>query len=316
MYLRLLVAFVTTAAIALATFATSQAATSGRAEKPSANPFDLPMQFVIVRSAAGYCEPDCPEWIYGEGQIDGTTPKLFRAILKQAGDRKLPLILLSPGGNVNSAIEVGRLVRKRGMAVEIGYTRFGACRPRDQGCKGDGPGEGEFRGIVMASGAFCWSACPLILAGGTRRLSSQVALTGVHQVTTIYQRERVYFRERFRIVNGERKVISRKIVSRKAAGTKKTTRLPKATRRLLIGYLKEMGINKSLLDAMLSTPPDKIRRLEPAEMLKMSLVTELTSGDILTNPMLCAQDGPPDYCIVRSPKPISAVSPQMPPTQN
>lgn len=280
------------------------------------NPFDLPMQFVIVRSAAGYCEPSCPEWIYGEGQIDATTPKRFRAILKKAGDRKLPLVLLSPGGNVNSAVEIGRIVRKNGMSVEIGYTRFGACRPRDDGCKSDGAQDGEFRGIVMSSGAFCWSACPLILAGGKRRLSSAVALTGVHQVTTVYQRERIYYREKYKIVGGERKVISRKEVSRKKAGTKVTTKLPKATRTLLVGYFKEMGINRTLLDAMLSTPPDKIRRLEPVEMLKMNLITEIAAGDLLTNPMLCIHDDPPAYCITRTPKPSSDVSPQRPPVQN
>mgnify|MGYP000600811122 CR=1 FL=1 len=284
-------------------------------EKP-ANPFDMPMQFVIVRSAAGYCEPTCPEWIYGEGQIDGSTPKLFRAVLKKAGQRKLPLVLLSPGGNVNAAIEIGRLVRKNAMSVEIGFTRFGGCRPRDAGCQGDGVEKGEFRGVVMASGAFCWSACPLILAGGERRLSSQVALTGVHQVTTVYQRERIYYRERYRMVDGQRKVISRKVVSRKKAGTKVTTKLPKATRRLLVGYLKDMGVNKTLIDAMLSTPPDKIRRLEPVEMLKMNLITELASGDLLTDPMLCAKPALPASCIVRTPKPTSAVSPQVPPMQN
>lgn len=314
---RTLLTVLMTVAVCLSAVAPAQSTPAkDPAVAKAVNPFDLSMQFVIVRSAAGYCEPNCPEWIYGEGQIDATTPKLFRAILKQAGDRKLPLILLSPGGNVNSAIEIGRMVRKKDMSVEIGYTRFGSCRPRDAGCKGDGPQEGEFRGIVMASGAFCWSACPLILAGGKRRLSSQWALTGVHQVTTIYQRERVYYRERYRVVNGERKVISRKIVNRKAAGTKVTTRLPKATRKVLIAYFKEMGVNRTLLDAMLSTPPDKIRRLEPAEMLKMNLITELASGDMLTNPMLCMHDGPPSYCIARAPKPTSAVSPQMPPMQN
>jgi hypothetical protein len=281
-----------------------------------ANPFDLPMQFVIVRSAAGYCEPDCPEWIYGEGQIDATTPKLFRAVLKKAGDRKLPLVLLSPGGNVISAVEIGRIIRKRGMSVEIGYTRFGACRPRDHGCKSDGVQDGEFKGIVMANGAFCWSACPLILAGGERRISSAVALTGVHQVTTVYQRERVYYREKYRIVDGERKVVSRKEVRRKKAGTKVTTRLPKATRTLLVSYFREMGISKTLLDAMLSTPPDKIRRLEPEEMLKMNLITEIAAADLLTNPMLCIRDDAPAYCITRAPKPTSDVSPQMPPMQN
>lgn len=280
------------------------------------NPFDLQMQFVIVRSAAGYCEPNCPEWIYGEGQIDGSTPKRFRAILKRAGKRKLPLVLLSPGGNVNSAIEIGRIVAKNKISVEVGYTRFSACRPRDEGCRGDGREEGEFRGIVIANGAFCWSACPLILAGGKRRLSSAVALTGVHQVTTVYQRERIFYRERYKMVDGERKVISRKILSRKKAGTKVTTKLPKATRKLLLAYLKEMGVNRSLLDAMLSTPPDKIRRLEPAEMLKMNLITEISAGDLLTNPMLCALAGPPDHCIARVPEPSSGASAQVPPMQN
>jgi hypothetical protein len=285
------------------------------ADKP-ASPFDQSMRFVIVRSAAGYCEPNCPEWIYGEGQIDGSTPKLFRAVLKKAGKRALPLVLLSPGGNVNAAIEIGRLVRKNGMAVEIGYTRFGACRPRDAGCQSDGVEKDEFRGVVMASGAFCWSACPLILAGGKRRLSSAVSLTGVHQVTTVYQREKIFYREKYKIVNGERKVISRKIVSRKKAGTKVTTKLPKATRRLLVRYLQDMGVKKTLIDAMLSTPPDKIRRLEPVEMLTMNLITELTTGDTLTDPMQCASPASPAYCIARSPKPTSAVSPQVPPLQN
>jgi hypothetical protein len=291
------------------------AANSAIVAKPS-NPFDLPMQFVIVRSAAGYCEPNCPEWIYGEGQIDASTPGLFRAILKKAGKRNLPLVLLSPGGSVPAAIEIGRLVRKREMSVQIGYTRFGACRPRDDGCLADGPEDGEFKGIVTVNGAFCWSACPLILAGGARRLSSAVSLTGVHQVTTVYQRERVYYREKYKIVDGTRKVVSRKVVSRKKAGTKVTTRLPKSTRKLLVGYFSEMGINRTLLDAMLSTPPDKIRRLEPAEMLKMKLVTELSEGDVLTDPVLCAGTGAPESCIMRNPLPQSVVAPQAPPLQN
>jgi hypothetical protein len=283
-------------------------------DKP-ANPFDLPMFFTIVRSNAGYCEPYCPEWIYGEGQIEADTPVAFKRVLQQVGDRHLPLIIMSPGGNVEAAIEMGRLVRQNKIAVQVGYTRFINCSPRDRTCVGDSPKKGEFRGMAMVNGAFCWSACPLILAGGERRLSSEWSYTGVHQVTTVYQREQVFYRERYRIVNGKKKVISRKIVSRKKAGTQATTRLPKATRNLLIGYFSDMGIEKTLLDAMLSTTPDKIRNLTPAEMLGMHLITELSNTEMLTNPMLCAHDTAPENCIMRNPEPQTSVTPQNPPTR-
>jgi hypothetical protein len=283
-----------------------------KADRPQ-NPFDAPMIFVIVRSNAGYCEPYCPEWIYGEGQIEAGTPAAFRKILTQLGDRHLPLILLSPGGNVEAAVEIGRIIRQNAIPVQIGYTRFYNCSPRDEGCEGDSPQKGEFRGMAMVNGAFCWSACPLILAGGERRLSSEWSHTGVHQVTTVYQRERVYYRERFRMVDGKKKVISRKVVSRKKDGTQSTTKLPKATRRMLTGYFRDMGIEKNLLDAMLSTTPDKIRNLTPAEMLDMHLITELSTTDLLTNPMLCAHEEAPDNCIMRSPIPQTSALPQSPP---
>jgi hypothetical protein len=302
-------------AIALAT-GVGLAAGKKKPEKKPPSPFDLPMFFVIVRSNAGFCEPNCPEWIYGEGQIDAGTPGAFKKVLKQVGDRKLPLILLSPGGNVDAAIEMGRIVRKNKMAVQVGVTRFYGCQPRDKGCTGDSPAKGEFRGMVMVNGAFCWSACPLILAGGERRFASSWSYTGVHQVTTVYQRERVYYRERYKVVNGKKKVISRKILSRKKAGTRSTTRLPKATRKLLIAYFRDMGIDKTMLDAMLSTTPDKIRKLEPNEMLALNLITEVSAEDRLADPKLCGEQAAMANCIVRNPKPTSGVSAQAPPLQN
>jgi hypothetical protein len=281
----------------------------------AANPFDLPMYFAIVRSNAGYCEPNCPEWIYGEGQIDANTPSAFRKVLSQMGGRQLPLVLISPGGNVEAAVEMGRLIRKNKIAVQIGYTRFFNCSPRDASCIGDSPQKGEFRGMAMVDGAFCWSACPLVLAGGERRLSSEWSYTGVHQVTTVYQRQQVLYRERYRVVDGKKKVISRKVLSRKDAGTQSTTRLPKATRTLLTGYFREMGVEKTLLKAMLSTTPDKIRRLLPNEMLTMHLITELSNTDLLTDPTLCRGDAPAVNCVTRNPLPQTTVTPQSPPTK-
>jgi hypothetical protein len=268
------------------------------------------MIFSVVRSAAGYCEPNCPEWIYGEGQIVGATPGAFKKILKKAGDRKLPLLIVSPGGNVTAALEMGRIIRKRGMSVEVSATRFFACNPRDKTCKPDGALAGEYKGMAYSAGAFCWSACPLILAAGERRISSQWSHTGVHQITTVYAKERVYFKERYRIVNGKKKVISRKVVSRKKAGTESSTKLPKSTRKALLAYFRDMGIEKRILDTMLSTPPDKIRKLEPAEMLDLNLITEISSSDVLANPGICTGGAVPDNCIMRNPEPLTRINPQ------
>lgn len=294
--------------------APKQAAAKERAAKVAAaksvNPLEQPMVFSIVRSGAGYCEPNCPEWIYAEGQIVAGTPAAFKTVLKQAGDRKLPLLIVSPGGNVMAALEMGRLVRKLQMDVEVSATRFIACSPRDTDCAPNGPDKGQYLGIAFSAGAFCWSACPLILAAGEHRYSSQWAHTGVHQITTVYSRERVYFKERYRVVNGKKKVISRKVVKRKNAGTQSSTKLPKSTRTALLAYFKDMGIKKKLLDAMMSTPPDKIRRLQPAEMLDLGLISELTASDMLADPERCAVRDRPGHCIVRNPEPTTVIVPQ------
>lgn len=281
-----------------------------KSDKKPPNPLEQPMVFSIVRSGAGYCEPNCPEWIYGEGQIVSATPEAFRRTVKQAGERRLPLLIVSPGGNVMAAMEMGRLVRKFGLDVEVSATRFVDCQPRRRDCVPDGPGKGEYRGIAFSAGAFCWSACPLILAAGANRYSSEWAHTGVHQITTVYAKERVYFKENYRMINGKKKVLSRKVVKRKKAGTESTTRLPKSTRKALLGYFKEMGVGKDLLDAMLSTPPDKIRRLEPDEMLSLGLITEVTASDTLADPERCALRVRPGHCVTRNPAPKTAILPQ------
>ena len=287
----------------------SQALGKDVVRKP-VNPLDQPMIFTIVRSGAGYCEPNCPEWIYGEGQIVAGTPAAFKKALKQAGARKLPLLIVSPGGNVMAALEMGRLVRKLGIDVEVSATRFIACSPRQQDCAPNGPDKGQYLGIAFSAGAFCWSACPLILAAGEHRYSSQWAHTGVHQITTVYSRQRVYFKERYRIVNGKKKVISRKIIKRKNAGTQSSTKLPKSTRKALLSYFKDMGIKKVLLDHMLSTPPDKIRRLEPNEMLDLGLISELTTSDTLADPERCSERARPGHCVIRNPDPVTTILPQ------
>jgi hypothetical protein len=61
---------------------------------------------------------------------------------------------------------------------------------------------------------------------------------------------------------------------------------------------------------MLSTPPDRIRRLEPTEMLELGLISELTSSDTLANPERCVGPHRPDHCVTRNPEPATAILPQ------
>ena len=69
------------------------------------------------------------------------------------GEPNLPtsIALNSPGGDVDDALQIGRLIRARDLPV------------------------------VIAPGAVCFSACPYILAGGRERQVSREGFVGVHQ---------------------------------------------------------------------------------------------------------------------------------------
>lgn len=105
-----------------------------------------------------------PRLEFSEADIDGRkgTVRLTGAIKEGDSLRfkewlealpKLPtaFALHSPGGVVDEALKIGRMIRATGLPV------------------------------VVASGASCFSACPYILAGGVEREVSRGALVGVHQ---------------------------------------------------------------------------------------------------------------------------------------
>ena len=102
--------------------------------EPPKEAWQLPMKVVIVRSSEAGCEPVCPEWIMAEGEITTATPGVFRKALKQMGKRKLPVIIRSPGGQVNAALEIGRMIRKAKLDVAVGWTKYSGCAPADKTC--------------------------------------------------------------------------------------------------------------------------------------------------------------------------------------
>ncbi|TIS94081.1 MAG: hypothetical protein E5W87_34205, partial [Mesorhizobium sp.] len=90
--------------ICLASFLVMGHAAFAANTKKSAPDLGPTMRFVVVRSSAPGCEPICPEWISAEGSIEAGTPALFKRTLKALGGRKLPVVVDSPGGNVEAAL--------------------------------------------------------------------------------------------------------------------------------------------------------------------------------------------------------------------
>ncbi|MBX4866615.1 hypothetical protein HJA87_01705 [Rhizobium bangladeshense] len=254
-------------------------------KRPAGQP---PMRFILVHHLL--CMEECPGWISAEGRITSDTPAQLRKILKKIGNRKPPIVFRSEGGDVDAAYAMGRMIRKAGLETAVGGTRLKDCPADDLRCDAAIAKDGTALGNTYSDGAYCFSACPLAFAGGTSRVASQWAFIGVHQITTIYNKVRVSYRIEYKIVNGKKKEISRKEVARKSAGQSSSTKLGKKATVALTSYLKEMGVEKDLLDHMMSATPDSIKIVPPAEAIRIGLMTDMLSYSEWPGMPRCAPD--------------------------
>lgn len=257
------------------------------------------MVFAIVRASNPICEPICPQWIAADGEITHRTAKDFEAILKKAGNLNLPLLINSPGGSVEQAMEMGRIIRKRNMTVEVARTGYLRCGPRDKRCKPEDK-SGVRNGYANTIGAYCNSACPLVLAGGVRRIASPIAAVGVHQVTTFVEK----YRDRYKVWTERQKngklVKKRKLISRKRVGKSTTTKLDKKFRRKLEKYLESMGIKSTFINFMMSAGPNELRILNVHEIRALRLATETWEMEALVQYRVCEGSKPPEQCVTRN----------------
>lgn len=265
-----------------------------------------PMRFVVVRSSAPGCEPFCPEWISAEGAITPATPAAFKKFLKKLGDKKLPVIVTSPGGRVEAALELGRMLRTRKLDIGVGLTRFVECAPDQKGCKLDPARKGIYQGALYSAGAYCASACSMMFAGGVRRHVGQWAYMGVHQVTSHVTQQKITYRETYKVVKGKRKTVSRQVVRRKTVGSYTTTKMGKAFNARMLTYLKEMGVKKEMYEVGQSTPAAEMRQLAPVEMLNMNLITSLDATDVLVSIENCRTAAPAANCVLAPGKKLAS----------
>jgi hypothetical protein len=266
--------------------------------KPGTAP-STAMTFAIVRSSVIGCEPKCPEWIAAEGELKPSTGAQFKTFLKKLGKQRLPVVITSPGGDVNSALAMGQMIRERKLDVTVGWTLYSGCGPTSRGCAPSKAQGGVYRGLIIGMRAYCFSACPFILAAGQRRVVGTGAFVGVHEITTQPFFQRVRYYETYRMVHGRKKVLSRKVVSRKNIVGKTTTKLSKPFDRKLRTYLNTMGVSLTMLDLLHLAPPSSIHSLTTGEMKSTNLATDFSlAADLMAN-SLCTQAIPADNCVKR-----------------
>jgi hypothetical protein len=137
----------------------------------------------------------------------------------------------------------------------------------------------------------------LILAAGAHRISGPGTYIGVHQISRTVSREKVRYFERYRIVKGKKQILSRKIVSRQPMKSYVSTKLDKRLQKKLLGYLKKMGIDKSLLALFDRAPPTGMHQLTGAELRTTGLLTSVTSSADLAQSNLCSATPPAANCV-------------------
>lgn len=261
----------------LAATPVAEAQTAPPQPRPAPAAAITPMRVVLVRADLADCGETCPRWISAEGLITPDTPAAFREILDHLGDTRLPIFVRSPGGVVNAALEIGRLIRARNLTVAVTGTRFIGCRPTDPTCQpsgavGDTP---IYVGMPVATGTSCMSACAYLIAGGVERHVSRRAQVGVHnagtsQLTTV---------ERFQMENGRPVKVERPAL-RRVAGTTPTGEI----NGRIADYLKEMGVSDLPLKRAASVANTSMYWLTRADLLDSGLATHTTDGADLVLP--------------------------------
>lgn len=244
------------------------------------------MEFVHVRSNAG-CEPVCAEWISAEGRIDATVPDKLAVVIASTGGRALPLVLASGGGDVRAAMKMGSMLRAADMPVYIGRTRFQGCDFTKPLCP-----EGQKQGSVMLGTitsfkALCYSACPMVLAGGEPRIVGQRALVGVHQITVGREQVKITYETEVETKNGQKTIVDRKEVKRESAGVTYSTDMSPQMRQAIDDYWRDMGVDPDVTNMMMTASPRGIRRISQDDLVRLRLKTRDGEAEELASPTYC-----------------------------
>jgi hypothetical protein len=219
-----------------------------------------PMVFFIAKGEPDSCGTGCGEWIAADGKIDAGTPGQLRALLGRIGKRKLPIYFQSPGGNVQAAFAIGRMLRLRGMTASVGRTIPQGCDPaqsREPACDILKRSGRELPGELRTVGASCNSACVYALIGAKVREIAPGASLGIHNISVT----RMMIRK-----TREGRIVA--ISSTKLPGDADGVR---EGNRKIARYAAEMEVSRALVDAAAAVPNDQLRFLSRDEIARFGI---------------------------------------------
>jgi hypothetical protein len=155
-----------------------------RAEPVPENPGFTPKLIIYqAKGPANSCGPGCDRWIAVEGKVDEGAAARIRRFLRDVKDTQRPIYFHSPGGAVEQALIIGRLLRSRKAVARVGRTIVAACGAGaqvDDACLKIKTGGGEVQADVVTHHAMCNSACGYLFLGATTREVAPDAAMAVH----------------------------------------------------------------------------------------------------------------------------------------
>lgn len=135
---------------------------------PVVDPRTSPMTFRAYQECSGN---GCPYFVLAQGVITPATPRAFRQFL--ASEKYQPVVYFdSPGGSLSAALELGFVIRARGLDTYVGgpYEAFEGFA---------GPAREITR--TLARRGICFSACAYAFLGGVSRELNEGGNYGVHR---------------------------------------------------------------------------------------------------------------------------------------
>lgn len=232
-----------------------------------------PMTIGLVRAASPGCDPNCPEFIAMQGVVQPDSHEKLKLVFGALGDRRLPIVIHSPGGNVDAALAIAAMIRSRRLDVGVAQAEYTEiCGIDDAACSRNQRGKPPARKLDFTRAA-CSSACTLILAGGIKRVVMPGARIGVHQMAASETErvvERVYQDDRR---TGVRRVVSEQVVSER---TQRVDQDPAVANRGIAKHFADMGVGRGMTDLTLATPPDQIRVLSAREIADTRIATHMS----------------------------------------
>jgi hypothetical protein len=195
--------------------------------------------------------------VAAEGTIDENAHRRLHGLLNRLDRRKLPIYFHAPGGSLEAAMAIGRMMRERGITAGVGRTVPRGCDPlqeHEAACDSLKRSGRELLAELRTARTLCNSACVYALIGARVREVGAGARIGVHEIAISR------YDERGLPVPVDRKSLSQAQLKHLQAAEVQLAR-----------YIGGMGIDKALFDAAAQIGHERVRYLSLNEIARFGI---------------------------------------------